>query len=904
LNGDSPPVFTDPGAGQVSQEYDKAGTYPISLELVDSASKQQLIVTHDLVVNAPPPPFSVSIDHPSSDPAGSLLKLEAHASGLGGAHVVAYRWKIDHTPSFTVDTGNLGELDHRFNPGSHHVQVQAVASNGATSNTGSTTFTTQTLRQGENACANSQEFGWIVVTAPSCIQLSSSGSLSVWSVDIPHDGISLNGLDVACPTSGCRLTIESTQPVAHPRFGIGNTPFTLRTNHPVDLRVLNSMDGAIDLGQTPASLNYAWSTPPAHTDQVPFTTTAIPGGQEFAGSSLLPTAASTAFTAPNAAADPGVAVTFNLNFTLFGDNLSVPVTLHGDPEGDWYTSRNGWSVDLSGMAIPPLIYFNHLVLSWHDHMDTAPGYTGPPLNDVFEANGSAVILLTGWTIEGDVVIANGSLIAGHFAYDHGNGSSLLGAGPANFVGLNHLSGDFSAAPYNSIGGDLEVSLADYNVGGGFSYAEPHDGQGFEFTANGVVPILLPGVDVQVGIVIDGDPTPGFGASGTISVDEPTSAPIFSLEGGLYLYVGSIGGSAAMEFGVHASISVIGINLASAAGFMNQNWVAGCGHVLFFSVWGVAPLTSGEPGPFGGFGGCDNISSYSIAPSLFGGLRHRGQRDGAGGIHVPAGADWANFEFASQDGAPQVHVVGPGVDYTSPTSSGASSSGNVRALVSSTTHRLIVGIQDPRPGAYTVTAVSGSPAITHAYKAMSYPSRVRGRVTGHGRNLELHYSFAGRTSERVTFAERAPHGFTNLGTVRPGSGVIPFQPGQFTGRRHTIVALDSIAGLPKGSTTVARFTAPALKPPAAPRDLVLRYRRAGSVIVSWKPVAGAAEYQLRITGRDGRRLTVDSRRAHWLIPDVFPGDRIHVSVEARASDSLTGLSTAKSIHIPALRRPRR
>jgi hypothetical protein len=100
-------------------------------------------------------------------------------------------------------------------------------------------------------------------------------------------------------------------------------------------------------------------------------------------------------------------------------------------------------------------------------------------------------------------------------------------------------------------------------------------------------------------------------------------------------------------------------------------------------------------------------------------------------------------------------------------------------------------------------------------------------------------------------------------------------------------------------------APALKPPGVPKRLVLRYRRnADSVVVSWRPVAHATQYQLRITGRDGRRLTVISRRARWAIPAVFPGDRIHVTVRARASDSLIGRSTAKSVRIRALRRPRK
>jgi hypothetical protein len=905
LNGDSPPVFNDPGPAQVSQEYDKPGTYTIGLHVVDVAAKQEITVTHNLVVSAPPPKFSVSIAAPASDPAGSLLRLIANATTVPGTHVVAYHWRLDGSPSFTVDTGSLGELDHRFNAGSHQVQVQAIASSGATSNTATTTFTTQTATQGTNACANSQEFGWIVVTAPGCIQLSRSGSLSVWTVDIPHDGISLNGLDVTCPGSGCRLRIESTRAVTNPQFGIGNTPFTLSTNQQVDLRVLNTMDGSIDLGLTPGAINYAWSTPPAHTDQVPFITTAMPGGQQFAGSPLLPALASIAFTSPNHAADPGVAVSFDMHFTFFGVPLAIPVTLHGDPEGDWATAPNGWSVDLSGIAIPPLIYFNHLVLTYQDHMDAAPGYTGPPLNGVFEADGSATIMLTGWTIEGDVVVANGSLIAGHFAYDHGNGSSLLGAGLSSFVGLNHLSGDFQAVPFNSIGGDLEVSLADYTVGGGFSYAEPHGDQGFQFAANGQIPILLPGVTVQIGILITGDPTPGFGASGTLAVDEPASAPVFSLEGGLYLYVGSIGGSAAMEFGVHARLSVIGIELASAAGFMNQNWVAGCGHFLGAAVWAVAPLTSGEPGPFAGFGGCDNIASYSIAPSLFGGLAHAGQGRAVSQIRVPAGASWANLEFASQAGAPQVHLHGPGIDYTSPAASGGASSGKVKALVSSTTHRLIVGIQDPKPGDYTVTTVAGAPAVTHAYTAMTFPKHVRARVSGHGNRLRLRYTFAGPANERVTFVERSPHGFTKLGTVGPGSGTLRIHPGQYAGRKRTIAALFTIAGLPQGVATVAHFTAPALKPPGAPKRLVLRYHRhADSVLVSWRPVAHARQYQLRITGRDGRRLTVISRRTRWAIPAVFPGDRIHVTVRARASDSLVGRSTAKSVRIRALRRPRK
>jgi hypothetical protein len=205
--------------------------------------------------------------------------------------------------------------------------------------------------------------------------------------------------------------------------------------------------------------------------------------------------------------------------------------------------------------------------------------------------------------------------------------------------------------------------------------------------------------------------------------------------------------------------VIGWTLASASGFINQAWVAGCGTLLgFLHIWGVAPLISPGPSPTGGWGGCDNIATYSDAPELAGLSSVHGHAAATGNsMQVPRAIKWANVEIASAQGTPRVHIVGPGLDYTSPAADGPSAAGGGDALVSSSAHHVIVGLQNPRPGAYTITPAPGSPALTQVMDSFARPTTVTASVTGHGDNRVLHYDIAKQRSASAEAALRQGDG---------------------------------------------------------------------------------------------------------------------------------------------------
>jgi hypothetical protein len=120
----------------------------------------------------------------------------------------------------------------------------------------------------------------------------------------------------------------------------------------------------------------------------------------------------------------------------------------------------------------------------------------------------------------------------------------------------------------------------------------------------------------------------------------------------------------------------------------------------------------------------------------------------------------------------------------------------------------------------------------------------------------------------------------------------------------VVALPSLAGIPRAEITVAHYTAPALRAPGAPRRLAIRLdRKTYAAAASWHRVAGAAQYEITVRDRDGRRLSLITPKTKLAIPAVFPGDRLDVSVQAQADDLLIGKPARAHLTVPARRHRR-
>jgi hypothetical protein len=111
-------------------------------------------------------------------------------------------------------------------------------------------------------------------------------------------------------------------------------------------------------------------------------------------------------------------------------------------------------------------------------------------------------------------------------------------------------------------------------------------------------------------------------------------------------------------------------------------------------------------------------------------------------------------------------------------------------------------------------------------------------------------------------------------------------------------------MPRDTLTVARFTAPAWRVPARPRRLRAR-RKGTTLVVTWRPAAGAARYQLFATSADGdaEAFVLPARRRRLVVKDVEPRDRAVVVVAGLRSDGQAGPSARLALK-PDKRRPGR
>lgn len=867
----------------------------------------------DRVFSTAPSHFTVGVSGPTGPlQVGSLVRVTAGATPAPGRRIVAYLWSLHNPKHVDLDTGTRPFMSDQVGGGTQHVWVRAEDSAGAVTPT-SAEYTI-TRPHAPTGCAAGLTppvtVGWLRITAPDCIRhvAATAQNPESYVIDVPSDGIDLNGLNVYCPTSGCTLTIIGLfGPL--PRPG-SDTPYYLLSSGPLGLRMLNTPDGVIELGSARISF---FSTPIRGQLVRSFLSVRLISGQTLAGTPLTGTG-HVELTAPGADGLPGIRLTVETNTTLLGSNVSVPVTMNGDSDTEIQSAGSDWSIPLDGLNIPPLFWINHGSISYTP-ADPRLGGGG-----TYQGHIEASFYLVHWEVGADLVF---HLDAGHFVFDSGgfsldhnpdgepDATSISNLAP---IGLDHLDAHLQLNPFLDLGGGLTVTAGPFHIGGGFGFAEAHSDPStgaavpFQLSATGTIPIPLPAANLTVGILVTGDPMPGFGISGEISIDWDVA----TLDGRLYGYFAGGGSRVNFEFGGSVGVKVLGIDVAGGAGFVNNDWIAGCGHVLFISGWAVHSFHGA--GDNSGFGGCDNIAPYSIAPQL---AHLSGVRAGIAGrtgwrIHVPKRVQWANLQLKSRATPPRVRIVGPGIDYTTAGHDGLQHAGDVYVLTKASVGVTLLGLHFPRPGTYTLTpvgAVRGAadvaqPKIT-VQQSFSTASAITARVLGRGDAPRLSYTVAGPRGQRVTFYERGAHGEAPLGTVVNGHGVLRFHPGQFAGRPRTIVALGAVEGMPRGSQVVARYTAPPLDHVGKPQKLRIMYReRRADTLVRWRRVAGAPNYVVSLRSSDGRNVSFVVNGLSLEIPAIAPGDRLTVIVRARTILGSTGAAARATLHVPRRSRPKK
>ncbi|HVY77148.1 MAG TPA: hypothetical protein VG898_01425 [Solirubrobacterales bacterium] len=168
------------------------------------------------------------------------------------------------------------------------------------------------------------------------------------------------------------------------------------------------------------------------------------------------------------------------------------------------------------------------------------------------------------------------------------------------------------------------------------------------------------------------------------------------------------------------------------------------------------------------------------------------------------------------------------------------------------HFTTVGLQ--APGTWRIELLPGSAAIVRSAQATDPPdARVSGRVLrGRGERRVLEYTVGRRPHQSVSFYDESAGGARKLiGTTRGGRGRLAFTPAPDRGR-HKVLAAFTLGGLSAEERVVTRFSPPS---PLLSTPRGLRVRRKGTkVLVSWRPVPGAARYELSLLAGPQRFAT--------------------------------------------------
>jgi hypothetical protein len=258
------------------------------------------------------------------------------------------------------------------------------------------------------------------------------------------------------------------------------------------------------------------------------------------------------------------------------------------------------------------------------------------------------------------------------------------------------------------------------------------------------------------------------------------------------------------------------------------------------------------------------------------------------VTVKAGQPSQAIQLSGQGGAPLVHVSGPGGQVLDSTPGGldATADGKIRIMriPGANANFTIVGLQNARPGTYTVSLLPGSVPVTQISRASDpLPAKVTGKLTGKGATRVLHYDVRKRLAQKVQFYDTAPSGAARaIGNVVVGGGrgTRSFTPSPGRGL-HKIVARFELNGMPAEEKTVLRFKPPS---PSLGRPGALRVTRAknGALNVSWRRVAGATSYELVVTKSVGGQKALTTRKLRVTIGGVAKTVSGRVSVRGVAT----------------------
>ena len=205
------------------------------------------------------------------------------------------------------------------------------------------------------------------------------------------------------------------------------------------------------------------------------------------------------------------------------------------------------------------------------------------------------------------------------------------------------------------------------------------------------------------------------------------------------------------------------------------------------------------------------------------------------------------------GAPAVTVRAPNGETLSTVPNLARKGKRLRVLAAEEYDTTWIGVDDARPGTYTITPQPGSAPIAKISETRPRDDRLKASVSGKGGELTLSYDVGNSPGQVVTFFERGKATWRQLGSAKRGKGRIRFKPAVGPAGKRQIVAMVEVDGIPGAPQTVARFKAPSS---AAGRVKGVQVTRRGKALrVFWQGARNAVAYTVLVDRRDGVQKSV-------------------------------------------------
>ena len=353
---------------------------------------------------------------------------------------------------------------------------------------------------------------------------------------------------------------------------------------------------------------------------------------------------------------------------------------------------------------------------------------------------------------------------------------------------------------------------------------------------------------------------------------------------------NVGGSAK----VCADFPVIGTKCPlSVALDVSNEGLGACGS--FFGITGGVIVSSGGgiqiEGPFS----CD-VGPITVvvqrSRAVDRAVAHIAQAGGAVTLNLRGHPPSTSIYVKGIGGPPALSLIGPQGHRLSESTAGQGVYDRRLGLVIWPEPKLdetLVSIDHPARGAWKLTPLPGSPAISNvAYADAMPPARVTATVSGRGRALTLSYRIRPRAGQRVTFAERSGRVFHVIGIARGMHGKLRFTPALGPGGGREIVAMISLSGMPTRPLVVARYVAPAPPLAGTPSRLALA-RRGRSLSIRWGKAANADSYLCVVSLSDGVRTVyvLPARRRTKIVSTLAPNVTGRISIIPITAMGATG-----------------